>query len=134
MTARSEHDLFGRHELNICSVLLAFDSSIQSPVLGESVSMYSPSDDNPNFYKDLMVKSHDGLFCLFHYWHFSSVWRSSSKSFFYLQFHLLPPGGDGGSLVTASRDCNSAAEHKTFIQMCLIKEERKDGQMWWRTD
>lgn len=73
MTVRSEHDLFGRHRLNICSLLLAFDSSIQSPVLGESVSMYSPSDDNLNFYKDLMVKSRDGLFFLFHCWRFSSV-------------------------------------------------------------
>lgn len=52
------------------------------------------------------------------------------KSFFYLQFHLRPTGGVGGSLVTASCDCNSVAEHKTFIQMCLITEERKDGLMW----
>ncbi|CAF90489.1 unnamed protein product, partial [Tetraodon nigroviridis] len=31
-------------------------SSVQSPVLGESVSMCSPSDGNQNFYQDLMVK------------------------------------------------------------------------------
>ncbi|TNM88096.1 hypothetical protein fugu_006317 [Takifugu bimaculatus] len=31
-------------------------SSIQSPVLGESVSMYGPSDDNLNFYKELMTQ------------------------------------------------------------------------------
>lgn len=43
-----------------------FGSSSQSPVLGESVSMCSPSDDNPNFYKDLMVKSHDALLWIFH--------------------------------------------------------------------
>lgn len=34
-----------------------FDSSIQSPVLGESASMYGPSDDSLNFYKELMVES-----------------------------------------------------------------------------
>lgn len=28
--------------------------------------MCSPSDDNPNFYKDLMVKSHDALLWMFH--------------------------------------------------------------------
>lgn len=43
-----------------------FDSSIQSPVLGESVSMYGPSDDNLNFYKDLMVKSHSAVFDIFY--------------------------------------------------------------------
>ncbi|XP_029683797.1 SCL-interrupting locus protein homolog [Takifugu rubripes] len=31
-------------------------SSIQSPVLGESVSMYGPSDDNLIFYKELMTQ------------------------------------------------------------------------------
>lgn len=31
--------------------------------------MYSPSEDNPNFYRDLMVKSHDAVWCIFHYQH-----------------------------------------------------------------
>lgn len=43
-----------------------FDSSIQSPVLGESASMYGPSDDNLNFYKDLMVKSRRAVFDIFY--------------------------------------------------------------------
>lgn len=58
-----------RHKLNICSLLMEsdclFDSSIQSPVLGESVSMYGPSDDNLNFYKELMVKSCHLVFDIF---------------------------------------------------------------------
>lgn len=47
-------------KLTSCSGSFFFVSnSVQSPVLGESVSMCSPSDHNPNFYKDLMVKSCD---------------------------------------------------------------------------
>lgn len=53
-------------DLRLVLGLVFSGSCVQSPVLGESVSMYSPSDDNLNFYKDLMVK--DAQLCVSHYW------------------------------------------------------------------
>lgn len=67
---RAEHDLFQTQVKYLLFVGgesdCLFDSSIQSPVLGESVSMYSPSDDNLNFYKELMVKSCLAVFYIFY--------------------------------------------------------------------
>lgn len=54
---------------------VVFCSFIQSPVLGESVSMCSPSDDNPKFYEDLLVKSHDALLG-------TLLWQSSVRPSF----------------------------------------------------
>ena len=57
------------------TVILLCCSALQSLVLGESVSMYTPADDQRNFYEDLMVtarhsgRSHDPTPTLMSYPH-----------------------------------------------------------------
>lgn len=82
-----------------------FDSPIQSPVLGESVSMYGPSDDNLNFYKELMVKSCHAVFHVFYDEQvFLSGHSGQIRESCELQFQFRSAGGASGPLVAASCD------------------------------